>query len=263
MIRWGLLLLTLALAGVLIMQWRDWPRPLPTTPMASVQPDAASADTGAAAGSPTARLAPPESKETFASVAERPLFRPQRKPPDPPSAESPAEPVAEEAGSLEGIDLSAVLISPGVTVAWIKDPNAPDLKRLRLGDEHAGWAVKDILPDRLVMERQGETNELLLRDFSQAQAAPPAAPAPAAQNPAVRPNPAPTAPSPTTPACAPTPGRRRRPTGCVANTAPTETECTPTTPPTAAVDAARSRLARHRWPGRCRCAGFHASACRY
>jgi hypothetical protein len=179
-----LLSLTLALAGLLIMQWRDWPQPLP--PLESERPDSGAADPGGAANDPATRLAPPESKETFASIAERPLFRPQRKPPEPPSTDpEPATPT-EEAGSLEGIDLSAVLISPGVTLAWIKDPNEPVLKRLRLGDEHAGWSVKSILADRVVLERQGETNELILRDFGMTASAPPAVPAP----PAARPNPA-------------------------------------------------------------------------
>jgi hypothetical protein len=182
-----LLSLTLALAAVLAMQWRNWPQPLP--PLESERrANGAAAERGEPA--PEAALAPPQGKETFANIAERPLFRPQRKPAPPLSAEPEAPPATTEAGTLEGVDLSAVLISPGVTVAWIKDPSAPQLKRLRLGDEHAGWSVKSILADRVVLERQGETNELILRDFSKTQPTSPAAPAPAVPTPAGRPNPA-------------------------------------------------------------------------
>lgn len=184
MIRAVLLALTLVLTGLLVMQWRHWPPPLPSD-QSERRDGAAVPEPGEPANGAATRLAPPEAKETFASIAERPLFRPQRKPPEPPSAE-PSGPVSTEAGSLEGIDLSAVLIAPGVTMAWIKDPSAPDLKRLRPGDEHAGWSVQSILADRVVMERQGETNELILRDFSKTQTTPPAAPGPAAPKPAVR-----------------------------------------------------------------------------
>ncbi|HYN79173.1 MAG TPA: hypothetical protein VES73_15430 [Lamprocystis sp. (in: g-proteobacteria)] len=207
MIRGALLVLTLALAGLLVFQWRDWPRPLPTTGTSSAKPDTATVDGGAAPDGPASRLALPESKETFASVAERPLFRPQRRPPDPPSVEPPAAPVPAEAGSLEGLDLSAVLISPGATMAWIKDPNAPDLKRLRPGDEHVGWSVKDILSDRLVLERQGETNELLLREFAKAQVTPPAGPTKAAPNAVPNPNPAAQQRQPQPPPRAPQPAQ--------------------------------------------------------
>ncbi len=191
MIKAAALLVVLALAGILVLQWRDWPRPLsPVGPPRSDQ--GAAADPGAAADASLTTPAPPEAKETYASVAERPLFRPQRKPEPPPAAEPTPEPEAVQDGTLEGLDLSAVLISPGATSAWITDPSAPQIKRLRLGDEQAGWSVKAILADRVVFERQGETNELLLRDFSQTPASPPAAPAPVPvrPNPAGRPNPA-------------------------------------------------------------------------
>ncbi|WP_295390139.1 hypothetical protein [uncultured Thiodictyon sp.] len=171
MIKAALFAVSLALTGVLLMQWRDWPRPLsPVVPPGAAQGAAAGADP--TAGLPTAP-ALPESKEAYAGIAERPLFRPQRKPAPPPSAEPP--PATVETGSLDGLDLTAVLISPEVTSAWIKDPSDPALKRLRLGDEQAGWSVKAILADRLVFERQGETHELLLLNFAAGQPAPPGA----------------------------------------------------------------------------------------
>jgi general secretion pathway protein N len=195
-IRGVLLALVLALGGLLFIQWWHWPpaldvprsEPAPAVP----QDDENATDT-------LTELAPPESREAYASVAERPLFRPARKPPEPLPAEPPPEQPSADAESLDGIDLSAVVIAPGIALAWIKDPSASELKRLRLGDEHAGWSVKDIRPDRLVLERQGEMNELILRDFSQAStassvpvpsAAPRSVPRPANPNGMARPNPA-------------------------------------------------------------------------
>jgi general secretion pathway protein N len=211
-IRSGLLLVTMILAGLLVIQWWQWPPPLP--PLDGEPPDTAAGNgPGDPASGPLDQLALPDSKEAFASVIERPLFRPQRKPPDPQSAEPAPEAAAAEETSLEGSDLTAVLLSPGITMAWIRDPSAPDLKRLRLGDEHAGWSVKGILADRVVLERQGETNELLLRDFQQPQAPSPAVPVPAVPNPAARQSPAaqrPPRPSQRVPQNAAAPGGGQR-----------------------------------------------------
>ena len=186
------------------MQWRDWPRPLSPVALRGGASGTTGAGSEPAAGLSTA-LAPLEAKETYAGIAERPLFRPQRKPEPPPSAEPPPDTGAEQAGTLDGLDLTAILISPALTMAWIKDPNTPELKRLRLGDEQAGWSVKTILADRLVFERQGETHELLLVDLAGTKAALPAPTAPAP--------PRPTPPLRATPPQAPTPSGRPNPPG--------------------------------------------------
>ncbi len=175
------LALAAALLGALLyLQWKDWP-PGPTRVGQDGPAPAGAAGNSAAESSPLARLAPLEAKETYASVNDRTLFRPQRKPPDPSAAEPPSEDDTAAAGSLEGLDLSAVVIAPGTTQAWVADP-AQGLQRLRLGDLYQGWAVKDITPDTLVLERQGKSNTLVLRDFS--PVLPPAVPAPPRQTPA-------------------------------------------------------------------------------
>ena len=81
------------------------------------------------------------------------------------------------------MDLSAVVITGGVTSAWVKPPGSGDLIRLRLGDDLEGWSVKEIQPDRLVLERQGERDELPLRDFAAAPPAMPPTPPPRARDP--------------------------------------------------------------------------------
>ena len=208
------LLVVLALAGLLFTQWHDWPRPLEPagTPTAATPSDPVTA-------SPPPVPGPPEAKETYAAVAEHTLFRPQRKPEPPAPAEPAPEQAASEDGTLDGIDLSAVLIAPGVATAWVKEPNAAQLKRLRLGDDQTGWSVRAILPDRVTLERQGETKDLLLQDFSQPAAPPPAAPPPARPNAAGRPG-QPPAPNPTAARQPPTAGAPQRPPGQVGGPRP-------------------------------------------
>ena len=170
-----LALTAVALAALLVLQWKDWP-PGPSQVGLDSAPVADPAGGTPADPNPWAGPAPLKGRETYASVNERTLFRPQRRPPDPVTDETAPEPETGEAASLEGLDLSAVVIAPGTTQAWVADPRQ-GIKRLHLGDIYEGWTVKDITPDTLVLERQGKTNTLVLRDF--AQAPPPAAQAPA------------------------------------------------------------------------------------
>lgn len=163
----GLLLaLALLLGGVLVLEWHSWSPgdAVPTAPAAAGQAtagrDATSTDLGGVA------LEPPP-MEDYASVVERPLFLPERRPPPPEEAEEPVaenEPMTE----LDGVDLTAVVITPAVVSAWVRAPGENEVKRLRLGDEFDGWTVKTIAPDELVLERQGETNRLTLRDYENA-----------------------------------------------------------------------------------------------
>ncbi|MGE5154145.1 MAG: hypothetical protein ACM3ST_09025 [Bdellovibrio bacteriovorus] len=165
------------LTGVLFYQWSGWPPPpLPEGDGGLPPGGVTGVDSGA---DPLARLEPPEDREAYASVTERPLFRPQRRPPEEDPETPEQAPETKPAVDLAGLDLSAVVITPGVVSAWIRDSKAQELKRVRPGDELEGWAVKDILSDRLVLERQGELNELLLRDFTKAP--PPVAPPPRAR----------------------------------------------------------------------------------
>ena len=219
MIRGVLAAVTLALAGTLFMQWRDWPRSWSTDVTPGPTP-VETAGAGQQDGSLPAIATHSEAKETYASVSERPLFRPQRKP-EPPQSEQPEKPpVAEKDGSLEGLDLSAVVISSRVTSAWIKDPNKPELTRLRVGDEQAGWSVKSILADRIIFERQGETNQLILLDFTK--------PPPSSGNPPTPARPTPARPTQTRPA--PTPPTPARPEGALRK-APIPPRGSPNAPP--------------------------------
>jgi general secretion pathway protein N len=162
-----LMALALLLGAVVALQWYGWAADatLPSPPPASAS--AAGSGETDNAGLPELALEPPP-QEDYASVVERPLFLPERRPPP----EEEEEPMAEEAPvtELDGVDLTAVVITPAVVSAWVRSPGNAELQRLRLGDDFLGWTVKTIQPDELVLERQGETNRLSLRDYENAPA---------------------------------------------------------------------------------------------
>jgi hypothetical protein len=166
----------LLLLGVLLLQWRSWSPAPPSAADAQTKSAAAAAP----ASSPSeALLEPSPAKEQYASVAERPLFLPDRRPPpDEPELGEELEPDALT--ELDGMDLTAIVISPSTVSAWVRRQTSREAVRLRLGDAFEGWTVQTIEPDRVVFERQGETDELILRDYANAPP-PPRPPPPAAR----------------------------------------------------------------------------------
>lgn len=174
MIRWALALAALGLGGLLFLQWIDWPPPavvhqdaaLPGATQAATEPD------------PLAALSPMEDLDEYAAIRDRPLFRPDRRPRVDEPEEEVAEAPPEETPKLDGMDLAGVLLSPGASMAWVRDPSQPAPLRVRIGEDLAGWTVKDIKTDRLVLERQGATDTLPLRSFNAPWASPPPPPPP-------------------------------------------------------------------------------------
>jgi hypothetical protein len=160
MIKVLLAALVLGLGGLLYWQWTDWPLPPPRQVAGLLPPDAPVTTSP----DPLAGLAPAEDREEYAAIEDRPLFRPDRRP----QAQEPTDvveaPPAVET-DLAGFDLTGVIISPAMTTAWVKDQNQQIPVRVRPGESLAGWTVKDILGDRLVVERQGKSDTLYLRDF--------------------------------------------------------------------------------------------------
>ena len=160
MIKLLLVALALGLGGLLYWQWSDWPPP-PPGPVAGPLPPDAPVTTSP---DPLAGLAPAQDREEYAAIKDRPLFRPDRRP----QAQEPTDVVeapSEVETDLAGFDLTGVIISPAMTTAWVKDPTQQTPVRVRPGESLAGWTIKDILGDRLLVERQGQSDTLYLRDF--------------------------------------------------------------------------------------------------
>jgi hypothetical protein len=170
-----LLSIIVLLSLVLVLQWRDWPPARTSVPEASTDQPAEPV-APPSMESPLELLAPPEEKDDYAVVVERPLFLPDRRPPAEEPEDVPEDLPVEEDPAIDALDLNAVIITPTKVVAWVRDPSKKDLQDLELGDDLNGWTVKEILADRLVLERQGETNTLTLRDYENMP--PPAAPRP-------------------------------------------------------------------------------------
>ena len=153
----------LALGALLTLQWLGWPPDREATPSGDLGSSAAPAP-APAAESPLDLLSPPEDIEEYAVVVERPLFLPDRRPPSEDEAAEEEAPIVDDA-ALKGLDLNAVIMTPGKVVAWVRNPAEKELQDLELGDEINGWNVKEIQADRLVLERQGQTDTLTLRDY--------------------------------------------------------------------------------------------------
>jgi hypothetical protein len=171
-----LLILGVVLGGVLYLQWLEWPPPAPRPPPAATAETPTA--TAPAVAPPT--LPPTPTFEEYASVVERPLFLPDRRPPPEEPDEAPEEEGPEEQTALDGMNLTAVIIAPTEVSALVVTPGSKELARLRIGDDFEGWTVTGIEPDKVLLERQGESDELILRDFTKAPTPIPPTPRPAA-----------------------------------------------------------------------------------
>lgn len=170
--------LAVALAAVLALQWADWPPQ--GVPLGAEQPDDPTLATLPSAGQPVPAdlLDPPASKDEYAEVYERPLFTPDRRPPE--EEPEPEIATAEEEIELDRLVLNATLLLPERSLAWVQELGAQELKKIEPEDDLEGWTVAEIARDKVVLERQGEQHTLLLRDYENLPPAAPARPRPTA-----------------------------------------------------------------------------------
>jgi hypothetical protein len=175
--KWLPAFVLLALVSVLVLQWKDW-QPGPSRASLDAASSAAPNSLVGSESDAAAQLPPPDPKDAYASVTDRPLFRPERRPEEEVDPDTLASPDTDVLTSLDGMNLSAVIITPTLVSAWIQDPNEPRLRRLRIGDDLEGWSVQSILPDRILLERQGEQDALILRDYGKTPSPAPPMPVP-------------------------------------------------------------------------------------
>ena len=159
----------LALGTLLFFQWRYWPPELPAEGKRVGTADLGISSVVAGKQNPLDLLSPPLHEADYVSIAERPLFRPDRRPPEEEPEEPEPEPVAEQepAVSLDTMDLVAVLITPGNAIAWVRTQTDPTPKRFRVGDMIEGWQLKAIHPNELELTQDGKTDWLVLRNYAQ------------------------------------------------------------------------------------------------
>lgn len=149
--------LATVLAGLLAWEWHSWQPPTPPTQEARGDQPPASP--------PQVVVAQLPEPEHYLGVGERPIFTQDRRPAkgEPPVKE---EPATEEPTPLPDLDLTAIMLTPASRMAWVKKPGAVGTERLLEGDQIEGWTLTQIREDRITLERQGEKNTLVLRDYS-------------------------------------------------------------------------------------------------
>lgn len=163
------------------------------------------------------------SPSDYMIIAEQNLFHPNRIIPAP---KAQAAPLPQPEFVLYG-----TLITDGVQIAYLDDKKSDDKKKgsqakkqtaLRMGDSMSGFVLKEVAPDRVLMQR-GE--EKVTVSLSQAKLREAPAPAPAPSAAAQAPGPGPNAPAQPSPPSAQFPTRRRQPSS-QASSAPAEQPAT-------------------------------------
>lgn len=105
------------------------------------------------------RLSPPG---RYGEVAARPLFIAERRP-EPPPPDEVAPPEKPPAGPDQKFMLFGVMLAPGVQAALLRleGPNAKTA-RVNLGEEIGEWRLDAVFPDRVVLRKGQETQDLPL-----------------------------------------------------------------------------------------------------
>lgn len=161
----ALMLLALAaLSGLLYTQWQHWPPPAPKAPQTTGQPGQAPANRSEAPGAGSL-FGPDEEKSAFASVGERPLFLPDRRPPKEEPSPVDGTPTSDEESDPTGWQVTSIFITPEMTRAYLRAAGEDKSVDVEVNAQVDGWTVKSIEKDRVVVERQGKTNTLVLFDY--------------------------------------------------------------------------------------------------
>lgn len=104
----------------------------------------------------------------LAATVERPLFLPDRRPPEPADV---VETVPEQAVPLH-VSVTGIVLSESGRFALVRREGDTEILRMSARDTIDGWSVKQILADRVIFERDDDSLEVELKD----QARPPTAP---------------------------------------------------------------------------------------
>ena len=166
-----LLLLLAGLGGLLYIQWQIAPVQEPGRLPARDVPAPGGEDVKSTQVDFAITL---DAAEAFDVISKRPLFVEGRRPPE--ELPTVQEPVVKDM-DLQGLDLKAVLITPQLTVAWVKDQKTGAIDKVKPGKKIRGWTVQAVKPDLLMLSSGERTAELQLREYP-AKAAPAAKPKP-------------------------------------------------------------------------------------
>jgi hypothetical protein len=103
-------------------------------------------------------------RASFSETLARPLFMPNREPPETESASPPPAPRAAKPNAHR-YALSAIIIVDNERIALLMDTATGSLSRVREGESLAGWRVEEIRADGAVLNNGDTREELVLRTF--------------------------------------------------------------------------------------------------
>ncbi|WP_198243489.1 hypothetical protein [methane-oxidizing endosymbiont of Gigantopelta aegis] len=99
--------------------------------------------------------------DNYQEIVMRPLFIEGRRPIE---GGSDDDSIAAISNDIKQFALMGVYTIENKLIALIKDQtNADHYLKKSVGDEIAGWTIKQILTDRIIIERSGQTQEIELR----------------------------------------------------------------------------------------------------
>jgi general secretion pathway protein N len=94
--------------------------------------------------------------KTLTATRERPIFRPSRRPSAVPVASSESGKI-EPAPEPPRLALVGTVAGTGEGIAVFVNPTTRDVLRLRTGEGHEGWTVREVRGREVVLERGPET----------------------------------------------------------------------------------------------------------
>jgi type II secretory pathway component PulC len=128
---------------------------------------------------------PKQSAESYAVMAERPLFIEGRRP----VPEEEDETVAEDAAKIDDLELQGVYsVRDQKYALFSQQGKEQKFVKKSEGDEVSGWSLLEILTDRVILEQSGQEQSLMLRKPKPTERKPevPRRPAPKTTNPTIQ-----------------------------------------------------------------------------
>lgn len=104
----------------------------------------------------------PPSLDAYPDAVARPLYSPTRSPGDSALAVADGPPSGD--GPVSSLALAGIVTSGKVRLAIFRGAGPGDTQRLREGAAIGGWDIERILVDRVILSRDGRSQELLLND---------------------------------------------------------------------------------------------------
>lgn len=109
---------------------------------------------------------------SYEEIVARPLFRSERRPPDPKEAASEAQQAAAQAQQEQEVHieelfaLNGVVVTKNKTVALLQDIKNNKSVRVSEGESLEGWRVEQVLPESVLFSHNGRSESLeLIRDY--------------------------------------------------------------------------------------------------